>query len=141
MEENADAVLLPARLAALSMSVAGVVASALAAIGLYGVIAYWVSRRTREIGVRMALGARPVAVMGLVMRQGLAAVVIGIILGSVLAIGAARLLTAVLFGVSPTDPLAWSVALAVLLGSGLIAVGVPARRAANLEPMIALRSE
>jgi macrolide transport system ATP-binding/permease protein len=141
MEENADAVLLPARLAALSMSVAGVVASALAAVGLYGVIAYWVSRRTREIGVRMALGARPVAVMGLVMRQGLAAVVIGIILGSVLAIGAARLLTAVLYGVSPTDPLAWSVALAVLLGSGLVAVGVPARRAANLEPMTALRSE
>lgn len=89
----------------------------------------------------MALGARPVAVMGLVMRQGLAPVVIGIILGSVVAIGAARLLTAFLYGVSPADPLAWSVALAVLLGSGLVAVGVPARRAANLEPTTALRSE
>ena len=95
-------------LGAMGVSAVGVVAMALAAIGLYGVIAYAVARRTREIGIRMALGARPSAVVALVLRQGLGIAAVGVGVGAVMALGAAKAIGGALYGVSVVDPIAWS---------------------------------
>ena len=139
MARQVDTTLLPARLAAQTIGVVGLVATLLAAIGLYGVIAYAVSRRTREIGIRMALGAQPAGVLGMVMRQGLAVSLAGLAVGSVLAFLAARALSAGLYGIGAADPIAWSGALAVLLGAAALANYIPARRAARVDPSVALR--
>jgi putative ABC transport system permease protein len=136
-----DATLLPARLAAQTAALVGIVATALAAIGLYGVIAYAVARRTREIGIRVALGAAPAAVVAMVMRQGITVAVAGIAVGALLAGPAARALSAGLYGVGALDPAAWVSAIAVLLGAAAIANYVPARRASRVDPSIALRIE
>lgn len=141
MEAQVDATLLPARLAAQTIGVVGVVAMVLAAIGLYGVIAYAVSRRAREIGIRMALGAAPSAVLGMVMRQGLSVAGLGVLAGSVLAFLAARALSSGLYGIAAADPLAWGGAVGVLLGSAALANYIPARRAARVDPSVALRAE
>ena len=90
-----------------SVSAVGIVAMVLASIGLYGVIAYSVARRTREIGIRMALGAQPAAVVGLVMKQGLALAAVGVGVGALLALGAAKAVAGALYGVSFVDPIAW----------------------------------
>ena len=116
MEAEVDATLFPMRASAWLVSGVGLVAMLLAAIGLYGVIAYSVARRTREIGIRIALGARPGAVVGLVMRQGLLVALAGLIAGCLLAAVAARAIAGVLYGVSSADPLSWLTAAAVLLG-------------------------
>jgi putative ABC transport system permease protein len=105
------------------------------------VIAYSVARRTREIGIRMALGARPGALLGLVMRQGLGLAAVGLGIGCVLAAGAARLLGSLLYGVSASDPLPWSLAAVALLAVAAIANLVPAGRAVRVNPTSALRSE
>jgi predicted permease len=141
MSAQVDMALLPARLAAQTAALVGLVATVLAAIGLYGVIAYAVARRTREIGIRMALGAAPGGVIGLVMKQGLTVVVAGCAVGSVIAYVAARAIASGLYGVSALDPLAWTGALAALLGSAAIASFLPARRASLVDPSVALRSE
>jgi putative ABC transport system permease protein len=107
----------------------------------YGAVAYSVSRRTREVGIRIALGARPVAVVGLVMRQGLTVALAGMAIGGVLASGVARATSRVLYGVSGADPIAWVAAIAVLTGVSVLANVVPARRAARVDPMVALRQE
>jgi predicted permease len=117
------------------------VALILAAAGIYGVISYAVTQRTREIGIRMALGATPRKVLGGVLRSGMALVAIGAALGLTATLLAARLLETLLFGVSPRDPLIYA---AVILGVacvGLLANFVPARRAAAVDPMLALRVE
>jgi putative ABC transport system permease protein len=114
----------------------------LAAIGLYGVLAYVVSQRRREVGIRVALGARPRHVMGLVVaRQGLVPVALGIVTGLAAAVAGARLLTARLFEVSPTDPAVYVFVTALLIVTAIAAMAVPARRAAAVDPLVALRDD
>ena len=139
MTAQVDAALLPARVAAQTIVVVGIVATLLAAVGLYGVVAYTVGRRTREIGIRMALGAAPGGVLGMVMRQGLTLAGAGTAAGLVLAWVAARAIAAGLYGVGAFDPAAWLAAVGVLLASASLANYIPARRAARVDPSIALR--
>ena len=119
----------------------GIVALVLAAVGLYGVTAYTVAQRTNEIGVRMALGADRVNVVNLVLRGAFARVLIGLILGLPLAVGAGRLIASELYGVAFWDPLALGVAAASLAACGLVAALIPAGRAALISPIRALRTE
>jgi putative ABC transport system permease protein len=113
----------------------------LAAIGIYGVLSYLVEQRTRELGVRMALGAEPQAVQVLVLRQAAAHVLPGIVIGAAGALALSRLLAAELHGVTPTDPLTFAAVAALLFLVALVASLLPARRAARMDPMIALRAE
>jgi putative ABC transport system permease protein len=129
------------RLMAAVLELAGASSLLLAAIGLYGVMAFQVSRRTREIGVRMALGAHPRQVAAWIIRQGLAITSAGLLAGLVAAWQAARLLDGLLFGVSPGDPHQLAVAGLVLLATSLVASVLPATRAARVEPATALRHE
>jgi ABC-type antimicrobial peptide transport system permease subunit len=119
----------------------GIVALLLAAIGLYGVTAYSVARRTNEIGIRMALGADRGKVMSIVLRGAFRRVVVGLVIGLPLAVGAGYLLAAQLYGVSFWDPMALGVAAASLALASFIASLVPASRAAAIAPMTALRAE
>ncbi len=141
MTAQVDMTLMPARLGAASISAVGVVAMMLAAVGLYGVIAYSVARRTREIGIRMALGARAAAVVGLVMKQGLVLAAAGVAAGFLLSLGAAKAVAGALYGVSFMDPVTWIGAVVTLFAVAAIANLVPARRAAVVDPSRALRSE
>jgi ABC-type antimicrobial peptide transport system permease subunit len=117
------------------------IAMALAGVGLYGVISYSVARRTREIGLRMALGAGRRAVLGLVMRQGLSVTGLGLVAGCLLSAAAMRAVAGALYGVTAADPLAWGVAAAVLIGVSALASLVPALRAAGVHPSAAIRVE
>jgi ABC-type antimicrobial peptide transport system permease subunit len=119
----------------------GGVALLLAVIGVYGVKSYLVSRRTREIGIRMALGAVPRDVMWMVLREGLAVALAGVALGVLLAWGVGRVLSGMLYEVSALDPLVFAIAPIVLLTSALAASWFPARRATQVAPLTALRSE
>jgi predicted permease len=141
MEAQISATLLPVRVGMWVVSAVGGVALLLAAVGLYGVIAYSVSRRTREIGIRVALGARPGTVVSLVLRQGLLVAAAGLTVGALLAVVATRALAGMLYGVSLADPIAWSGAAAAILGAAMLANLLPARRAARVDPAVALRSE
>ncbi len=141
LEGQVDATLLPARLAAQTAALVGLVATTLGAVGLYGVIAYAVARRTREIGIRMALGAAPGGVISLVMRQGLTVAASGTVIGMLLAWPAAKAIAASLYGVSAFDVGAWTGAVGILLSSAAFANFVPARRAARIDPCLALRSD
>jgi len=128
----------------LSAQLAGVFASLavlLAVIGLYGVIAYSVGQRTREIGIRMALGARTAAVVGMVLKSGMRLAAIGLALGVVLAFGATRLLSGMLYGISAADPLTYVVVTLLLVIVTAVACLVPARRATQVDPLVALRTE
>ena len=120
---------------------AAVAALLLAAVGLYGVLGYLVQRRTNEIGVRIALGARPAEVERMIVGGSLRLVLAGIALGVVIAFVAGRLLESLLFGVAPTQPSAYAAAIAVLAVVALAASWIPARRAAKVEPVMALRAE
>jgi putative ABC transport system permease protein len=119
----------------------GVVALLLAAVGLYGVLTYAVNRRTNEIGLRMALGASHRAVVWMVLGDALKLVAIGALVGAPLAVAATRLLRNQLHGVEPTDPVAVTIAIAVLGATAVVAALVPARRAAGLDPLVALRAD
>ena len=141
MEAQVGATLLPARFGAMSVSAVGMIAMLLAAIGLYGVMAYSVALRTREIGIRIALGAKPGSVLGLVMRQGITVTAAGVAGGAALAFGAAKVVSGALYGVSPLDPAAWGGALGILFTVSVLANLIPARRAARVDPSVALRSE
>jgi putative ABC transport system permease protein len=118
-----------------------VVALCLAAVGVYGVMAYAVSQRTHEIGIRVALGARRSDVFALVLRQGLVLTLCGIALGLAGAVALTRGLSALLFDVSPRDPLTYGGLAALLCLVAIVACCVPARRAMRLDPMTALRTE
>ncbi len=133
--------LLPNRIAAVVAGLLGGVGLLLAAVGLYGLLSYAVSRRRKEIGIRMALGAAPRDVRKLVFGEGLKLTVIGLLTGFALSLAATRLLRAMLFGVSPADPLTFG-AIATLLGlTALAACALPVRRATHTDPMEALRNE
>jgi ABC-type antimicrobial peptide transport system permease subunit len=136
-----DAALMRERLLALISTVFGALAALLAAIGLYGVIAYSVSRRTREIGVRLALGARPHRVLRLVLRETFGLAVVGILCGLPVALAATRVLAGFLFGVKRDDPFVFTASIALLVSAAAIAGSIPARRAARVDPVDALRSE
>jgi len=129
------------RIAARMISVFGVVAMLLAGVGLYGVRAFAVARRTREIGVRMALGASARDAAGMVLREGLQLTAVGLGIGLVLSLVLGRLLASMLYRVSGTDPLVLATATALLVGASLLACWIPARRAATVAPMASLRSE
>ena len=145
MEMQVDATLFPMRASAWLVSGVGLVAMLLAAIGLYGVIAYSVARRTKEIGIRVALGARPGTVVRLVMRQGLVVAVAGLLVGGsvtgVVAFLAARAISGVLCRVSIGDPFAWGGAAIILLTVSAFANLIPAWRASRVDPSEALRIE
>jgi ABC-type antimicrobial peptide transport system permease subunit len=123
------------------MSLFGVVALFLAAIGLYGVVAFGVSQRVREIGLRMALGASSSDVSRLVLREGLKLALSGVALGVVGALFAARFLESLLYEVAPRDPMTLAVIAALLIGVALVASYLPARRASRIDPFVALRTE
>jgi predicted permease len=129
------------RFAARLFSAFALVALLLAALGLYGLLAWSVGRRTREIGVRVALGARPADVGRLVLGEGLTLTAVGLALGLLAAFASARVLSALLYAVEPTDGLTLAAASALLLGVALLACAIPARRALRMDPVAALRHE
>jgi putative ABC transport system permease protein len=116
-------------------------ALALAMVGVYGVIAYWVSQRTREIGIRMAMGARSADVLRLVLLRGLQIGTIGVGLGVAGALALSRLMSTLLYGVSPADPFTFAMVSMMMALIVLVACFVPARRATRVDPMVALRYE
>lgn len=118
-----------------------VIAMGMAAVGIYGVMAHSTSRRTREIGVRLALGADTVGILRLVLGRGAKQLLVGMVLGLGAAIAVCRLMAGLLFKVSPQDPLTFAGVTLVLCMAGLAACWFPARRAARLDPMKALRYE
>ncbi|MGH9790896.1 MAG: FtsX-like permease family protein, partial [Candidatus Acidiferrales bacterium] len=129
----------PQRAMAIVSSAFGAVALALTVIGLYGVISFTVSQRTREIGIRMALGAQRTDVLRLVVGKGMVLVLMGVVLGLGVALGATHLLSSLLFGVTATDPLTFG-GIALALGAvAALACYLPARRAARTSPLVALR--
>jgi ABC-type antimicrobial peptide transport system permease subunit len=119
----------------------GVLAVLLAMIGLYGVISYMVARRRNEIGIRMSLGANRVAILGLVLRESLVLLAVGLTVGVALALGASRAATSLLFGLKPNDAATFLMAIVILAVIALAASYVPALRASKLDPMDALRNE
>lgn len=139
--EHLALTLLPQRVAAIVLGSFGGVALLLAAMGIYGIVAFSVSQRTREIGVRVALGAARRDVIRLMVRSGMRPVAIGVGLGLVTALAFTRLLRSFLTGVSPTDPATFAAVVLAFLGVALWAALVPARRAARIDPLTALRSE
>ena len=122
-------------------TVFGIVALLLAVTGLYGVLSYGIARRTREIAIRMALGARPKGVAGMILRETSWVVVAGLVVGAGLAYGASRFLTSELFGVTPQDPVTSTLAIGTLLVAALVATLWPSYRASRMDPMTALRQE
>jgi predicted permease len=123
------------------LSVFATLAMLLAAIGLYALMAYSMARRTREIGIRLALGAPPASVVGLVFRQGMRLTAIGLGIGLAASVGVVQLLKSLLYGVEPYDPPTFAATLAVLLAAASLASFLPARRATRVDPLVALRSE
>jgi len=141
MREHVDQSLLLPRISALLLGVFGMVGLTLAVIGLYGLLSYSVRRRTQEIGIRMALGARPASVLKMVLRQGLALTGAGLAIGLAIAAAVGRFAASLLYGISGTDHLTFLAVPAVLFAAALVAIVLPARRAARLDPMVALRNE
>jgi ABC-type antimicrobial peptide transport system permease subunit len=141
MEEHVRTAYFIPRLAAGLFGIFGAIGLVLAAVGLYGVMSYSVNRRTREIGIRMALGAKTGTVERLVLRQGMMLTLIAIALGWPAAWMLAKLVTSFLYGVKPHDPFTFAVVPPMLAAIALLACWIPARRAASVDPVQALRTE
>ena len=141
LRELLGASVAPRRFNMLLLGIFATVALVLAAVGLYGVMSYSVSRRTQEIGIRMALGASRSDVLRLVVRQGMTMTLIGLVLGLAGAFSLSRVMISLLHGVSPTDPLTFAGVSIVLLAVALLACLLPARRATRVDPLVALRTE
>ncbi len=139
--ERLDLPLFPARMAASALGAFGVLALVLAATGIYGVMSYAISRRTREIGIRMAIGASQGQVLAIVARRALLLIGSGTLIGVALALAAGRFLEQILYGVQPTDPLTVAIVLALMLAIASLACWIPARRAIRINPVTALRQE
>jgi ABC-type antimicrobial peptide transport system permease subunit len=139
MEEHMhDALFLP-RFVGTLFSVFGVAGVLLATIGLYGVMSYTVSRRTKEIGVRMALGARATEVQRMIVRGGMRLALLSVVLGLPMALAAAKLATSLLYGVKPWDIATFTLVPLLLVAVSLMACWIPSRRASRVDPMMALR--
>jgi ABC-type antimicrobial peptide transport system permease subunit len=129
------------RAGAAMFSIFGALALGLAVVGLYGVKAYSVARRTREIGIRMALGAQPGMVLRMIMREGSIMLLCGVALGLLLAVATGRIVSGILYQVGALDPIAFTAAPLLLAAAALVATWLPARRATRINPMRALRTE
>jgi putative ABC transport system permease protein len=123
------------------LGVFATIAVVMAALGIFGVLSYTVTQRTRELGIRLALGAAPGAVRRMVVRQGLALVVTGLLIGLAGSLAVVRVMTSLLYGVAPTDPLTFTAVGALLVSVAVAASYLPARRATRVNPIIALRAE
>jgi ABC-type antimicrobial peptide transport system permease subunit len=141
MDEWVDHALLQERLTAGLSAFAGVLTVVLACVGIYGLLAYAVTARVREIGVRLALGATRARVVRMIVREGLAIAVSGVLIGIPCALGAARLIRSQLYGLAPNDPATIIGAAVVFIVTGFVAALVPALRASKIDPMDALRQE
>jgi predicted permease len=141
MEKHLATMLLPARLGAMAFTLFAGLALALAVLGVYGVVSYAVARRTREVGIRLAVGAQPRALVALLMREGVSLVVIGVAIGLLLGFGSAQVLGSLLFGVGAGDPLTFVGAPLLLMLVGALAAFLPARRASRVDPASVLRAE
>ncbi|MDF2776081.1 MAG: permease, partial [Geminicoccaceae bacterium] len=140
MPERLASSLATGRFNTMLLTALGVIGLVLAAVGIYGVVAYFVTQRTGEIGLRMALGATPGGVVRLVVGQGMRPVVLGIVVGAVLARLGSRLLGSLVYGIGTTDPVTFALVPLVLAAVALAASVVPARRATRVEPTQALQS-
>ena len=141
MEETIDRTIVQERAIAHMAGFFSVFALTLASLGLYGVLSYGVTQRTREIGVRMALGASSRDILSMVVRQGMLVALLGCALGVVAAAAVTRLIGDLLFGIAPGDPVMLLTTVAVLMPVALVACWLPARRATKVDPMVALRTE
>jgi predicted permease len=139
--EQIDQTLYQERVMSQLSSFFAALALVLACIGLYGLLAYEVARRTREIGIRMALGAEKRDVLMMVLGQGLKLALMGVVIGIAGALALTRFLSSLLYGVKPTDPITFAAVSLILVGVALLACYIPARRASNVDPMVALRYE
>jgi ABC-type antimicrobial peptide transport system permease subunit len=141
MEQHAASSVAQFKLNSVIITVFACVALMLASVGIYAVISYAVAQRTREIGIRMALGAARTDVLRLVVRDGMSPALTGVALGALGALGVTRLMRSLLYGVSATDPIVFAMVAGMLVVVALGACWVPARRAARVEPNVALRND
>ena len=141
LQQITDESLVTNRLQAMLLAVFAGMALLLAAAGIYGVIAYAVTQRTHELGIRAALGATAGSLQRLVFRSGMKLAGLGLVIGVVVSLGLARLLQSILFGVGPRDPLTIAVVAAVLAAVAAAACFLPARRATKVDPIVALRHQ
>ena len=141
MTRHLAANVLPAQLGAVAFALFAALALGLALIGVYGVVRYAVSRRTREVAIRLAVGAAPQSLVRLLMSEGLVLVAIGTVLGLTIGLALGRALQALLYGVKGVEPISMFGAPALLLGVGALAAFLPARRASRVDPAITLRAE
>jgi predicted permease len=139
--QTIDSLLFNERLLVRLASLFGLLALALTCIGVYGLLAYQVAQRTREFGIRMALGAQRNSVLRLVLRHGLALAFIGVAMGIAASVALTRYLQSLLFGVNATDPITFSAVASILLSIAVLACYLPARRATRVDPIVALRYE
>ena len=124
-----------------TLLVFGAIGLIMAAVGLYGIISYSVNRRSREIGIRVALGARQADVLGMVVREGMKLAMVGVAIGLLLAVAVTRLMSSFLFNVSPLDLMTFAGMSALFLAIAFVSSYLPARRAASSDPMTALRTD
>jgi ABC-type antimicrobial peptide transport system permease subunit len=138
MEDHMLVALLPARLAGTLLGAFGMLALLLATVGIYGVMAYSVAQRTREIGVRMALGADARELLALIIREGGRITVLGLGIGIIAALVLTRFISSLLYGIRPADAVSFAGAVLVLTASAIVACYIPARRAIRVDPVVAL---